>query len=272
MKNLQLRKQDEVELEAEGTFMKKYDDYLEKIVAAVFVTIGIAAILINLHFKEWQGWPNWLDAIKDIAGLIVVLIVFLMTSKLFNRNQIHNFVEVFETKLIKWIEQNEHLVCLHEGAVLNEELSSQNQESVETNRRQSKYDKRSCMMLKEHSNVVTGRKTAKNADYGEKAVFVYLPSKDENGTIRKEFEFRFNSTTFKRQPLFQNGTDLKEITSLFLNKIEKKFKTSEFPIELHQKSKDAITVTFSRVAETEENAQRLVDVIEFVKTMVLALA
>ena len=62
--------------------MRNYDDKLEKYLTAIFGTIGIIAIIINLILKGFTI-ENLLDGLKDIAGLIVVIAVFLIANKLF---------------------------------------------------------------------------------------------------------------------------------------------------------------------------------------------
>lgn len=65
-----------------------YNEDLEKILTAVFGLVGIAAIFINLDIKGY-GNENWLDAIKDIAGLIVVLVVFLAAIRISQKSETH---------------------------------------------------------------------------------------------------------------------------------------------------------------------------------------
>ncbi|HBG70053.1 MAG: hypothetical protein A2W93_09960 [Bacteroidetes bacterium GWF2_43_63] len=65
-----------------------YNEDLEKILTAVFGFVGIAAIFINLDIKGY-GNENWLDAIKDIAGLIVVLAVFLAAIRISQKSETH---------------------------------------------------------------------------------------------------------------------------------------------------------------------------------------
>lgn len=66
--------------------MKNYNEDLEKILTAIFGLLGIVVILWSLDIKGY-GKENWLDAVKDIVGLVVVLIVFIATIKLGNRTK-----------------------------------------------------------------------------------------------------------------------------------------------------------------------------------------
>ena len=78
--------------------MKNYNEGLEKVLTAVFGGFGILAIFINLHLKGYD-YENWLDAIKDIAGLIVVLAVFIASSRLGSRSK--TYTEVAKSALEK---------------------------------------------------------------------------------------------------------------------------------------------------------------------------
>lgn len=64
--------------------MKNYDDRLEKSLTAIFGAIGTIAIIINLFLKG-LNIENLLDGLKDIAGLIVVIAVFLIANKIFRK-------------------------------------------------------------------------------------------------------------------------------------------------------------------------------------------
>ncbi len=235
---------------------KENNDYLEKILTAVFSIIGIIAIFLNLHLKGYES-ENILDAVKDTSGLIVVIAVFLITRKLLKKEE-PDFAELFEKYLKEWIEQNDYLVC--------ENFDDEGK---------GKYGKRYCSMVIDHSNIVTRKKYAKDAVVNrEKGAFVYLPYKDDTGKIKNEFEFRFNERTFERQNIYkyENGeVNLKAILEQISLRINDNFKY----LQIHSKanpSNKTITVSFDEMEQNEENAKKLVDMVEFVKTMVLALA
>lgn len=89
-----------------------YNDDLEKILTAVFGVIGIIAIFVNLHIKGYSA-TNWFDAIKDIAGLIVAIAVFLVANKVLSFNlksKKFAFNDKFEQYLVQWVEQNKYLI------------------------------------------------------------------------------------------------------------------------------------------------------------------
>ena len=73
-----------------------YNDDLEKVLTAIFGLVGMIAIFLNLHLKGY-GEENWLDAIKDIAGLIVVLAVFVASIRISSRSG--TFTDVARIKL-----------------------------------------------------------------------------------------------------------------------------------------------------------------------------
>ena len=236
--------------------MKNYDDRLEKSMTAIFGAIGTIAVVMNLFVKGLTT-ENLLDALKDIAGLIVVIAVFLIANKMFRKGTKLDFNIVFKQHLKDWINQNDYLVCEN----FDEEGKG-------------KYKKSYCSMMIDHSNLVTRKKLAKDAaPRTEKAAFVYLPYLDAQGNKKDEFEFRFNEKTFLRQDNFKvNGeADLDEILPKFASRINDNFKS----LNIHAKpnpSNKTITVFFDDMERSEENARKLVEMVEFVKTMVLALA
>lgn len=237
--------------------MKRYDDNLEKVLTAIFGVIGTLAIFINLHLKGYAV-ENILDATKDMAGLVVVVAVFLVANKLFIKGKNFDFTKQFEQHLKDWIDQNDYLVCEN----FDEEGKG-------------KFKKRYCSMVIDHSNLVTRKKCASDAiPNKEKGAFVYLPYLDEEGKMRNEFEFRFNERTFERQNIYKKENeevDLKEILEQFAIRIEDNFKHLKIHTKANPSSK-TITVSFEEIERTEENAKKLIDVVEFVKTLVLSLA
>jgi len=109
----------------------------------------------------------------------------------------------------------------------------------------------------------------------EKVIFFYFPSQNN-----KKLDFRFASSVFEKEN--SSGTNghkfsLNEIITMFYGCLEKTYSQTDsgFRISISQdNSKSSIVVAFDDPAfeETEENAGRLVGVIEFVKTMILAMA
>jgi len=234
-----------------------YNDDLEKILTAIFGAVGMVAIFINLHLKGY-GNENWLDAIKDIAGLVVVIAVFLVANKLFKKGEKFDFSKIFEHHLKDWINQNDYLVCEN----FDEEGKG-------------KFNKRYCSMVIDHSNIVTRKKYAKDATPNrEKGAFVHLPYKDEAGKLRNEFEFRFNERTFERQNNYRTNSgevNLKAILEQFAMRIDDNFKILGISSKVNPSNK-TITVSFETMEQTEDNAKKMIDLVEFVKTLTLALA
>jgi len=235
----------------------KYNDDLEKVLTAVFGAIGMIAIFVNLHLQGY-GLENLLDALKDIAGLIVVIAVFLVANKLFKKGAKFDFVRAFEQHLKEWIQQNDYLVCEN----FDEEGKG-------------KFSKRYCSMVIDHSNLVTRKKYAKDAAQNkEKGAFVYLPYIDETGKLKNEFEFRFNESTFNRQTIYRTpdgNVNLKAILEQFASRIDDSFKHIGISSKANPSNK-TITVSFDEMEQTEPNAKNLISVVEFVKTLTLALA
>lgn len=224
-------------------------DKLEKALTAIFGALGMVAILINLHLKGYEA-TNILDTIKDVAGLVVVITVFLVANKMFRRGEKPNFNKMFEDALKVWIAQNEYLMSFSDGTG------------------KGKDAKRYCAMVIDHANFVTEKKLASEAAKNtEKATFVRLPEED-----KKELDFRFNDRTFERQTAYRKDgkVDLGAILEQFSARINKTF--GDAAINAKKSKDNNVIVSFQGIEETEENAHKLVQIVEFVKTMVLALA
>ena len=78
--------------------MKKYDDSLEKVLTAIFGVVGTSAIIISLFIHGWTT-DNILAGLVDLAGLVVVIAVFLIANKLFIRDRKFDFTKRFEHHL-----------------------------------------------------------------------------------------------------------------------------------------------------------------------------
>lgn len=235
--------------------MKNYDDRLEKSMTAIFGAIGTIAVVMNLFVKGLTT-ENLLDALKDIAGLIVVIAVFLIANKIFRKSTKVDFNDVFKRHLKDWVDQNKYLV--------DDNFDEEGK---------GKYEKRYCSMMIDHSNILTKKTLTKNATQKkEKGAFVYLPYKDDEGKWRKEFDFRFNKRTFSRQNIYRSedgDPNLKAILDEFAKGINENF----YQLGINaDSSTETIKVSYKEMEQTEENARKLIDMVEFVKTMVLALA
>jgi len=236
--------------------MNKYDDNLEKILTAVFGLLGTLAIIVNLFVKGWTT-ENLLDGMVDIAGLIVVIAVFLIASKIFRKEPKPDFHSLFKQHLKEWINQNDYLV--------DDNFDEEGK---------GRYKKRYCNMMIDHTNIVRQSKYAKDAaPRTEKAAFVYLPYEDENGNLKEEFEFRFNEKTFERQNKYlEDGkVKLSEILDDFTGAINGKYNYLKIRAKANPSSK-TITVFFNDMEKNEDNARKLIGMVEYLKTMVLATA
>jgi len=137
---------------------------------AIFGAIGTIAIIINLFLKGLTI-ENLLDGLKDIAGLVVVIAVFLIANKLFRKDAKPDFNLLFEKYLKDWISQNDYLV--------DDNFDEEGK---------GKFKKRYCSMIIDHTNMVTQNKIVKTAaPRTEKAAFVYLPYPDDEGKQKDEF-------------------------------------------------------------------------------------
>jgi len=236
----------------------KYDESkenLEKILTAIFGSIGTIAILINLYIKGFE-LENVLDATKDIAGLIVVVSVFLLASRILRRKKQEDFITIFEEHLKEWADQNK---CLIDSS-----------SSDET--RGTKDPRRSYFMVVDHSNFVTN-KLASEVPRNLKGAFLNLPIKSDMNKQELKIEFQFNATTFKRQSKYitpEGEPDLKNITDKFAERVNGEFGSS---LNIHATPQnDRFSITLRDIEKFDDTARKLINLVEFVKTMILALA
>jgi hypothetical protein len=77
----------------------------------VLASIGLLAISINFFLKD-RGVVDFLDAVKDMAEIIILVLVYTAVLKtLKNLLQKPDFWKMFEGALNKWADRNEYLVC-----------------------------------------------------------------------------------------------------------------------------------------------------------------
>lgn len=242
----------------------KYNDQLEKVLTAVFGGIGTIAILINLHLKGYQI-ENILDAIKDVSGLIVVIAVFLIASKFFKKNSYSDFLQVFNNYLAEWIKTNRYLI---------DEVKQKEGEREE---------KEFYFMLtkKLHKNFVTQEMPAANFDWRRgasdynKCAFLYCDTKENQEVIIGISKSLFLDTEY--------ADKLEDVASLFKKRIiefsnkfefekkSQKTKFSEEDIKISEQGK-RIIISIKDIEKSEENAKILIDLLEYIKTLILALA
>lgn len=237
--------------------MRHYDDDVEKYLTAVFGSVGIIAILINLYLKG-GGSINILDAIKDISGMIVVVAVFLITNRIFRKGDKLDFAHMFELRLREWVRESDYLIT-----------------DLTDGEGKGKYKKRFCSMVIDHSNMVTKGKKANDATPNkEKGAFVYLPYEDDDGKMKNEFEFRFNERTFDRQTIYKTAdgrVQLGDILKQIASRIDDNYSSLGIQTKANPSNKTVI-VSYYNMRQTEDNAAKLIGLVEYVKTLVLALA
>ena len=243
--------------------MNKNDDNLEKILTVIFATIGIIAVVTNLFIKGLTT-QNFLDALKDLAGLVVVIAVFLLASKVFKAMTYSDFKGFFEKNLQKWISQNRYLID-------------------EVKRTAGSEGKEFYYMLtkKHHKNIVFQEKPA--TEYSEKSgasdynkgVFLYTDTKD-----KQEIIIGINKSLFLGSEYQDNLKAVSETFRLriiefsknfeFL-KLSKKIQFSEEDIKISDEGK-RLSISLKDIDKSNENAKILIDMLEYIKTMIIALA
>ncbi len=245
--------------------MKHYDDNLEKYLTAIFGTIGSLAIIINLFIKGWSS-ENIMDGLVDLAGLLVTIVVFLIAMKAVSRLNYSNFKKAFEEYLQEWIDQNRYLI--------DKEKKTEGKEN-----KQFYY----MLTKRQHNNVVLQKKVAhdfpiKKGFVWYKGVFLYTDYKDiEEIIIGLNKSFFISKRGGELPKPFKNLKDIAEkfkerIEGHFIDKFEYINKSdSQIPIEITDNGK-RLHISIKEIANTKDNAKIAIDMIEYIKTLIIALA
>ena len=245
--------------------MKYYDENLEKILTAVFGVIGSLAIIINLFIKGWTN-ENILDGLVDFAGLIVTIIVFLVAFRTMTRLNYSGFKKEFEKYLQEWIDQNRYLID-------------------EVKRKAGKENKEFYYMLTKphHNNVVLQEKIATDFPIKEgfvwhKGVFLYTDFKEtEEITIGLNKSFFVSKRGGELPKPFK---ELKDIANEFGERIKEHFEDkfeyvnksdSGIPIKISEDG-TRLYISIKKIANTKDNAKIAIDMMEYIKTLIIALA
>ena len=245
--------------------MKHYDDNLEKYLTAIFGTIGSLAIIINLFIKGWSN-ENIMDGLADLAGLLVTIVVFLIAMKAVSRLNYSNFKKAFEEYLQEWIDQNRYLID-------------------EVKMKEGQANKEFYYMLTKphHNNVVLEEKIAnvfpiKKGFVYYKGVFLYTDYKET-----EEIIFGLNRSFFiakRGGELPKPFNNLKDIANEFRKRIKEHFEgkfeyinksDNGIPIGINKEG-TRLNVSIKKIANTKDNAKIAIDMIEYVKTLIIALA
>lgn len=241
----------------------KFSQAEEHKVEILFAIIGTAAILANL-FVKGIGLENFLDATGDIVGFLVTIVVFVLAKNVYQNMTHGDFVGRFEALIKEWAEKNSYLVD-------NQPPTEKGQEG-----------KRAYFMLIDPSNLVTAEILAKDSSK-KKGAFVYLPTRkqleglesDQNGKPLT-IEFSLNKGTFltKRGSNEIMDEDVPVIAAQITRRINATYSDS---LSIKAKIKDGYpTVIVLPIADmptrSEETARLLVEVVDFVKSLILALS
>ena len=195
----------------------------------------------------------------NFAQIGVSVIVFFVANNLVKnliKRKSYSFNEKFEEYLKEWAKLNKYLI-----------------DTSEIDKPKGNENKRSIQMICKHSNILKCN-DASNVSY-RKGSFLYLPKKEEFGENGKKegsiIEFKINKSMFEdNNEVFNNyENQVDKITSKISTALKIEF--AELNLDVDNKG-DRIIVDFKKIKRTDENAKRLIDVVEFVKTIFLAIA
>jgi hypothetical protein len=243
----------------------KYNEDLEKLLTGIFSIVGLLAIIIKLFITGWTN-ENVLDALINLAGLVVTIIVFLVAFQAMRRLDYASFKREFEKNLQEWINQNEYLI---------------DKEKIQA----GKENKRFYYILSKahHNNVVLQEKTAhefpiKDGFYWHKGVFLYTDYKD-----KEEIIIGLNRSFFiskRGGDLPKPFNSLMDIAENFKLRIKEHFQgkfdydkkvDNGLPIEITDEG-TRLHISINKIANTKDNAKTAIDMLEYIKTLIIALA
>jgi hypothetical protein len=212
-------------------------------------TLGCFALLWNLIHNP-SDWPNIL---VNFAQIGVAVIVFFLANSIFKslKGKKDDFNSIFENCIETWSADNKYLI---DSSKMNESRSK-------------KTDTRILYMILDLSTF--GEKPAADYNARDKGAFLYLPSKDDENRSHKIL-FKINQQLFSKIQDYENNKQV--ILNGIASRIRERFsenmnlKVDSIP------SEEKVSIDFTNMEPTKENAERLKGVVEFVKTMVLALA
>ena len=114
-----------------------------------------------------------------------------------------------------------------------------------------------------------GEQPAESYGSKSKAAFLYLPANDNSERKNKIF-FKINQQLFSKYPDY--NVKKVEILNKIKNRIDSRF-SGELSLKVKVlQSEEKVEVDFSSMEKTKDNALRLKDLVEHVKTLILALA
>lgn len=244
----------------------KAPERLEQRLTLLFAVVSILALIVNLVAFEGITWSGLLNSIQTLSGLLITVIVFFVATRIASRMGYKDFKTVFETYLHEWVKQNEYLIDTQK-------------------RKEGKEGKEFYFMLTKdlHPNFLMPEgKPASEINIGSvgrynKGSFIYCDHKNE-----EEIVFGLAKTFFCRrgEPLPYGFESILQIAELLKASIKKQFddqftyiatETGELQIDLSKDGK-RMRLSSKNLANTQENAKALIDVVEYVKTAILAIA
>jgi hypothetical protein len=216
-------------------------------------TIGCFALLWNL-LNNPSDWPN---IIVNFAQIGVAVIVFFIANNIFKdivKKRSVGFNEKFEQYLLEWANHNKYLI---DATNIDEEKGKDNKRTID--------------MIVNHDNFVFGTRLASEfTGPRNKGAFLYLPLKKDL-TSSQIFQFKINKGMFLRKTDIDYEKEKNKILDAIASRINYEF--DNIGIRAKRSSEpEKIDVDFSNMEKTDENARRLIDVVEFVKTIFLAIA
>lgn len=216
-------------------------------------TLGCFALVWNFVNNP----SDWANILVNFAQIGVAVIVFFIANNIFKnliKKKEEGFEAYFEEYLIEWAEQNKYLI---------------DASNIDVEKGESK--KRTIDMIVDHKNFAEGNTLASEiSGVTNKGAFLYLPLKNETG-INQILQFKINKGMFRNRANFDYDNEKKNVLKTISRRINSEFEKFEIRAKVSSEP-EKIDVDYSNIAKTKENAKKLIDLVEFVKTIYLALA
>jgi hypothetical protein len=245
----------------------KSPENVEQRLTIIFAVVSILALGINLVAIEGISWSGFLNSIQSLSGLFITVVVFFVASRIASSMGYKDFKKIFEGYLKDWVQQNRYLI--------DDDKKIEGQEGKEF------Y----FMLTKAHhpNFLKPDAKPARDFERGSgrgwhKGAFIYCDHRKEEVIV-----FGLNKSFFTKSggDLPYGFTDLPQIAELVRHGIKKQFddmvsftestSSRELLIQISPDGK-RLSLSLKNLANTQENAKLLIDIVEYVKTAILAIA
>lgn len=232
---------------------QKKEKWEENITRALGV-VSILAIFIRWAMNEF-AWKDLPEVVIDFTSVAIPVLLVFVTFRALKKKP--DFYQLLENAIQEWATQNSYLI---DDKIVEE----------------GKHKRRRFFMLtkKNHKNFVTREKFASKFPQGgnspAKGAFLYIDKLTDN-----VLEFRLNKSLFKRETDEAPEYPLSETALMLVNGINNNFKEDlKLTLDNFQIKDEGekIIITLDKLDKSEKEVKLIVDMLEYMKTAILAMA